>query len=123
MNPEPKISATILAFGDELFRQLPPNPSTAQFEAVLRIVVLVWNSVTIDQWHNNTQMQDRLLADMTTLPDEGKLFMRRLVKRKKKKYGTDQRAVGDYSVRIEKGEFIVRCEARGTPEPGAGGAT
>ncbi len=122
MTPEPKISATILAFGDELFRQLPPNPSPAQFEAVLRIVVVAWNSVTIDQWHNNTRMQDRLLADTASLPDEGIVWIRRLIKRKKKKYGADQRAVGDYSVRIENDELIVRCEARGKPERGAGGA-
>jgi hypothetical protein len=112
MIPTTKISQTILEFGKPLINQLPRNHTKREFEAAISIVIIVWNSVVIDTWEADSNYESELLEKISSEPKEYQLAIRRLIKRKKKKFGNDPRGVGNHWVREEDGEFIFGCEAR-----------
>ncbi len=112
MVPTTKISQTLLEFGKDLILSLPENHSKEEFEATMRVVISTWNAVVIDSWNKNNEGEKQLLKALDEVPKEVMIFIKRLLKRKKTKYSSDPRAVGDYWVREENGEFIFGCEAR-----------
>lgn len=112
MVPSTKISHTILEFGKSLINQLPQGHTKQDFEAVISIVILVWNVVVMDTWRAEHNFESDLLERISSEPKEYQLVIKRLIRRKKKKYGNDPRGVGNHWVREENGEFIFGCEAR-----------
>ena len=46
------------------------------------------------------------------IPKEFESIPRKLIKRKKRKYSTDPRAVGNYEVIEKNGELVFKAEAR-----------
>jgi len=112
MIPNTKISETILEYGKSLILALPEHHTKDEFEAVISIVITAWNSVVMDSWNNNNNYETDLLTALSSIPNEAQVEMKRLIKRKKKKFGLDPRAVGNHWVRQENGEFIFGCEAR-----------
>jgi len=107
-----KISETILEFGREVLMKLPKNHTKQDFEATMKIVIGVWNAVVVDAWNSNNEFETQLLKSQEKMPRETQIMIQRLFKRKKKKYGSDQRAVGEHWVREDSGIFIFGCEAR-----------
>ncbi len=110
---EKKVSKIILEFGQPILATLPPKPSKEEFEAVIRIAIVIWNAVVVDGWNKNNVYEAGLLLVWETLPDEGKLTMKRLLKRKKTKFASETWAVGKHWLREEQGQIIFGCEARG----------
>jgi hypothetical protein len=112
MIPKTKISQTILEFGRPIILQLPDEYTKEEFEAAITIVITVWNAVVMDGWEISTKFKTQLLSAIENAPKEVQIEVKRLIKRKKEKYGSDPRAVGHYWVREQNGEFIFGCEAR-----------
>jgi hypothetical protein len=109
---EKKVSKIILEFGKPILSILPPKPSTEEFEAVMKIVLTIWNAVTIDGWHKNNAQEAAVLLAMALIPDEGKLVMKKLIRRKKTKFASETWAVGEHWLREENGLMIFGCDAR-----------
>ena len=112
MIPNTKISQTILEYGKSLIPALPEHHTKAEFEAVISIVITAWNTAVMDNWNLNNSYESDVFSAISSLPKEAQLEFKRLIRRKKKKFGSDPRAVGNYWVREENGEFIFGCEAR-----------
>ena len=112
MIPNTKISQTILEFGKSVILQLPDDHTKEEFEAAIVVVITVWNAVVMDGWEKSSRFETELLSTMENAPKEAQIEVKRLIKRKKEKYGSDPRAVGHHWVREQDGEFIFGCEAR-----------
>jgi len=112
MIPNAKISQTILEFGKSVIMQLPNKHTKEEFERAIKIVITAWNAVVLDGWNRSNRYETELLSVLKKAPDEAQTEVKRLIKRKKEKYGSDPRAVGHYWVREQNGEFIFGCEAR-----------
>lgn len=112
MIPNTKISQTILEFGKNVILQLPDDHTKEEFESAIGIVISVWNAVVLDGWNKNDRFETELLSTIKNTPREAQIEIKRLLRRKKKKYRSDIRAVGNHWVREQNGEFIFGCEAR-----------
>lgn len=112
MVPSIKISHTILEFGKSLINQLPQEHTKQDFEAVISIVILVWNAVVMDTWNAENNFESDLLERISSEPKEFQLAIKRLIQRKKMKFGNDPRGVGNHWIREESGELTFGCEAR-----------
>ena len=112
MIPNTKISQTILEFGKSVILQLPDNHSKKEFESAITIVITAWNAVVMDWWNKSSRFEAELLSTLENAPKEAQIEIKRLLKRKKIKYGSDLRAVGHHWVREQNGEFLFGCEAR-----------
>ncbi len=112
MIPNTKISQTILEFGNPVIIQLSTYHTKQDFEEAIRVVIAAWNAVVIDSWGKSDKLEKQLLAAIETAPKKAIIEIKRLIKRKKKKYGSDPRAIGNHWVREQNGEFVFGCEAR-----------
>lgn len=112
MIPNNKISQTILEFGKELVLALPNNHSKAELESTMRVIIAVWNAVVLDAWNKSNRFENKLMSTMKDQPREMQIIIKRLIKRKKKKFSNDPRAVGEHWVKEKQGEFVFGCEAR-----------
>lgn len=112
MIPNTKISQVLLEFANPLLVQLPEGYTKEEFDAVIRFVITVWNAVVMDGWGEGNRFEKELLAIMEGAPKEIQVDVKRLIKRKKKKFALDPRAVGNHWIREQNGEFIFGCEAR-----------
>jgi hypothetical protein len=107
-----KISQTILEFGKSVISQLPDDHTKEEFAAPIRVVITVWNAVVMDGREKSNKFETEVLSAMENTPKEAQIEVKRLIRRKKKKYGSDPRAVGHHWVREQNGEFLFGCEAR-----------
>ena len=112
MIPNTKISHTILEFGKELILALPDNCSKSEMEATMRVVITVWNAVVLDSWNKGNHFETEIMNTMKNEPKEMYILVKRLIKRKKKKFLNDQRAVGEHWLKEKNGELVFGCEAR-----------
>ena len=112
MIPNTKISQTILEFGKSVILQLPDDHTKEEFETTIKIVIAAWNAVVMDGWDKSNRFETKLLSAVKSIPKEGQLEIKRLIKRKKTCFGSDPRAVGHHWVRKQGDEFIFGCEAR-----------
>ena len=112
MIPNTKISQTILEFGKSVILQLPEDHTKQELEAAIAVVITAWNVVVMDGWEKSNKFETELLSTMENAPKEAQIEVKRLIRRKKKRYGSDPRAVGHHWVREQNGEFIFGCEAR-----------
>lgn len=78
----------------------------------MRIIVSAWNAVVLDGWDKTNQLEDEFIKALSTSPREMQLIAKQLIERKKHKYSSDPRAVGNYWVIEKNGEFVFRAEAR-----------
>ncbi len=99
-------------FGESVISQLPNDHTKEEFEAAIMIVITAWNAVVLDDWEKNNRFETELLSIIKKIPTEVQVEIKRLIRRKKKSFGSDPRAVGDHWVREQNGEFIFGCEAR-----------
>jgi hypothetical protein len=112
MIPNTKISQTILEFGDPVILQLPGDHTKEEFESAITIVITVWNVVVMDEWDKSNKFETELLSATESAPKKAKIEIKRLLKRKKEKYSSDPRAVGNHWIREQNDQFIFGCEAR-----------
>ncbi|MFT6271026.1 MAG: hypothetical protein ACJAVV_003866 [Alphaproteobacteria bacterium] len=111
MIPNTKISQTLSDFASSMVNQLPHDYTKQELETVMSFVITVWNAVTVDAWEKSTQ-QEKAVLDALGTEREALLAAKRLIKRKKTKFGQDLRAVGDHWVREESdGGLIFGCTA------------
>jgi len=95
---------------------LPDGYSKKEFEEAILIVITTWNAVVIDAWNKTDRFERELMERLEEGPKQAKIEVKRLIKRKKSKFSTDLRAVGNHWVREQDGEYIFGCEARGNVE-------
>lgn len=112
MIPTNKISQTILEFGNPVISQLPNGYTKEELEAAISLIILVWNAVVMDSWAPENRFEAEILERISGEPKQYQLVIKRLIKRKKSKYGNDPRGVGHYWVRDDNGEPVFGCEAR-----------
>lgn len=112
MIPDTKISATILEFGKAIISELPTDFSEEEFEAAITLVITAWNAVVMDSWENGDRFKSEWTSALKSAPKKAQIEMSRLVKREKKKFGADPRAVGNYWVNWKNGELVFGCDAR-----------
>lgn len=120
--PDTKISATILEFGKSIIAELPEDFSEEQFRAVLTIVITAWNAIVLDSWNNDNKYETEAISVLANAPRKAQIEMKRLLTRKKKKFGSDPRAVGHHWITEKNGELVFGCDARieGKDGPTAG---
>lgn len=112
MIPTKKISHTLLEFAEPCIRELPDGYSKNDLEAVLTLVVSVWNSCVLDQW-NKSDVNVTLLRK--TVSAGGSLHIavtEAMIERKMRLFANDVRAISNQMVIERNGELIVRAEAR-----------
>jgi len=110
-----KISETILNFGQPLISQLGDDYGKREVEHCMRIVISAWNAVTLDEVQSTTKWTKSLLEHADGAEGGAKEvvgIVRHLVHRKKSLFKNDLRGVGEYSVKVKRGEMVFRCEAR-----------
>jgi hypothetical protein len=114
-----KISETIVEFGDALIHQLDPNQPYEVVRSTFETVILIWNAhvMAMPRWG-----QPRFLADLhkrlqdPQMPAPMVEAFKELSQRRLEQFGTDARAVGEWSIVQESGQWRLRCDARA---PGA----
>jgi len=113
--PVRKISETILAFGEPLLSQLDAALPLDVIQSTLKIVITVWNAhvTAMPRWG-----QPQFLADLhermrdPQMPREMVEAMRTLSQRRLERFANDGRAVGEWSLVMDAGEWRLRCDAR-----------
>jgi hypothetical protein len=106
------MSETILEFGEPILQELSGDASKEELEAAMRLIVSAWNAVVLDDWNKTTRAETELLKALKPMPKEFESIARKLIKRKRRKYSSDPRAVGNYWVIQKNGELVFRAEAR-----------
>lgn len=113
--PLRKISETILDFGEPLISQTNMDASGEGLRSALKIVILVWNAhvLAMPRWGQVKSLADlhEKLRD-PAIPTEMVEAIRTLSQRRLEHFATDARAVGEWSVVKEAGEWRLRCDAR-----------
>ncbi|HEY2926003.1 hypothetical protein [Piscinibacter sp.] len=109
------LSETILDFGEPLFSQLDAALPLDAVQSIFKIVIMVWNPhvMSMPRWG-----QPRFLTDLNErmhdpqIPPEMVDAMRTLSQRRLERFANDGRAVGEWSLVTEAGEWRLRCDAR-----------
>lgn len=110
-----KVSQIILTFAEPIISVLPEGYTKEEFDAVIKIALTVWNALAIDAWEKNNAHETAVLLATRQMPDEAKLMIKKLFKRKKSKFSSETWAVGDHWLREENEHIIFGCDARGDP--------
>jgi hypothetical protein len=108
---ERKISETFLDFSMPLLEALGDRATKQQFESVLRITYSVWNAVNFDSIKGGTKYVSMLRKAMKN-DIMGKDLIEELISRKDNKFGNDIRVIGEYTLRMVKGEWRLRADVR-----------
>lgn len=107
-----KISETILQFGEPLIAELDESCARHEFDQCLRVVISVWNAVTLDKVEGTDRWTTSLHEHAGSGPPELNGLLQELVERKKTLFGDDVRGVGEHWIRGENGDFVFGCDAR-----------
>jgi hypothetical protein len=107
-----KISETILNFGEPLISQLQGDYGKHELEACMRIVISAWNAVTLDDVHDTEKWTTSLFEHAEKGPSEMTQILRELVNRKKIFFKDDLRGVGEYWIKLKRGDLVFSCEAK-----------
>lgn len=110
-----KISETILDFGEPLVSQLDGGVPLDVARATFEIVIMVWNAhvMAMPRWG-----QPQVLAALherlrdPQMPPPMVDAIRTLSQRRLERFPTDGRAVGEWSLVMQSGEWRLRCDAR-----------
>jgi hypothetical protein len=110
------VSKVVTDYGTTVTSLLPHDYSKAELEAAMKLVFTAWNAVTIDNWNQNTE-QEQLVLSTVAEERAALLMLKRLIKRKKKKFSQYSWGIGNHWVReTEDGGLVFGCEARGKTE-------
>lgn len=90
----PKLALTLQEFGSPLLQELPANASLDQLQAVLDLVVLLWNTPIIEQ-HLTTrdpvEHLDTLGAGIAAFPESAQVAMHAMLRARVTTYALDPR--------------------------------
>ena len=109
--PDRKISETFLDFADPLLEPLGPGATVDQMEQALKIAFTVWNGVVYDKVNGNTHFLD-IMRNQTRRNRDLAALVDRLIARKRKLFGDDDRLVGEFKFHRKGGKLHLRAEAR-----------
>lgn len=110
-----KISETIVEFGDALIQQLDPDQPVEVVRSTFETIILVWNAhvMAMPRWG-----QPRFLAELHQRLQDAQMpapmveAVKALSHRRLEQFATDARAVGEWSIVQESGQWRLRCDAR-----------
>ena len=110
-----KISETIVDFGDPLIQQLDSDQPYEVVRSTFEIVITVWNAhvMAMPRWG-----QPRVLSDLQRHLDDPDVpapmvdAFKNLSQRRVEQFAGDARAVGEWSVLKQSGQWHLRCDAR-----------
>ena len=110
-----KISETIVDFGDPLIRQLDADQPYETVHSTFEIVILIWNAhvMAMPRWGQARFLADlhrRLLDPQFPAPMVEAFTV--LSQRRAERFASDARAVGEWSVVQQSGQWRLRCDAR-----------
>ena len=108
---ERKISETLLDFSMPLLESIGDGATKQQIESILRITYSVWNAVNFDSIKSGTKYITMLRQTMEK-DLIGRGIIEELIKRKRNEFGDDLRLIGEYSLRMVKGEWRLRADVR-----------
>lgn len=101
-----------MEFGAPILQELPDNSTKEEFEMAFRIIVSAWNAVVLDECNKTRKFEKAFLSALQSIPSEFSGIPKQLIRRKKRRYSTDPRSVGDYWVVENNGGLVFRAEAR-----------
>jgi hypothetical protein len=109
--PDRTISETFLDFADPLLEPLGPGASVDQMEQALQIAFTVWNGVVYDKVNGNSHFVDGMRKHAG---HDRKIaaLVEQLIARKHKRFGNDDRLVGEFKFVRKGGKLHLRAEAR-----------
>lgn len=110
-----KISETIVDFGEPLSGQLDADQPYETVRSTFEIVILVWNAhvMAMPRWGKPkflADLQER--AQDPQMPAPFAQAFELLSQRRAQRFATDARAVGEWSVIQQSGQWRLRCDAR-----------
>ena len=116
-----KISETIIDFGDPLIQQLDTDQPYEVVHSIFEIVILIWNAhvMAMPRWGQPRFLADlRIRAEDSQMPIQFAQAFELLSQRRAQRFASDARAVGEWSVVQQSGQWRLRCDAR-APERSA----
>jgi hypothetical protein len=109
--PVRKISETIIDFGEPLFQQFLADEPYEGIRSTFEIVILIWNAhvMAMPRWG-----QPRFLADLQTRAEDPQMPVQfaKAFELLSQRFASDARAVGEWSVVQQSGQWRLRCDAR-----------
>jgi hypothetical protein len=114
-HPVRKISETILDFGEPLFSRMDSTVPLEAAQSIFEMVIAVWNAhvMAMPRWGQPlflAALHERL-QDPQVSP-EAIQALRTLSQRRLERFASDGRAVGEWSLTMEAGQWRLRCDAR-----------
>lgn len=109
-----KISAAILDYAKPVLNELPPDTSIETRREVLGFAILVWNALVMVKW-GRPDFLEELRDRLDTLPGNGIVTgaFDRLVESKRRRHAADDRAVGNWELRLKgDGSIALWAQAR-----------
>lgn len=110
-----KISETIVDFGDPLIQQLDTDQPYEVVHSVFEIVILIWNAhvMAMPRWGQPRFLADlQMRAEDSQMPVQFAQAFELLSQRRAQRFASDARAVGEWSVVQQSGQWRLRCDAR-----------
>lgn len=114
--PGRKISETFLEFAQPLISLGGPDPSDDDLEGSLALASSIWNAVVFADVASDEQYLSRL-HELLQGHSFGIGILEEMIGRKRRLFGDDQRLVGKYSLKKERGKLRLRVEAHAPPAP------
>ncbi len=109
--PDRKISETFLHFAEPLLDAHGPRATLAQMEESLKLAFTIWNAVVFDDAVGDSHFIDGVRSH-TAHDCDLAAFVEFLIFRKRSVFGHDHRLVGEFKLRRNGGEWLLRAEAR-----------
>jgi len=114
-----KISLRLIEFAEPMIAEAVRgdcDPTTADLESVLKLVVTIWNAKVMEQIGRGSGYVDeieRLMLQDSHLPPKAKYMTKLMLERKITEFPDDLRFIGDFEVyTTPNGEMRVKAEAR-----------
>lgn len=108
---ERRISAAFLDFASPLIEATGPEAGSVEFASILKLAFTAWNAVVLDTVNEDTRFV-AAIREATAVEPGAAALLEQLLERKRLVFGDDNRLVGNYELRQEAGEWILRAEAR-----------
>ena len=113
-----KISETIVDFGGPIIQQIDPDQPYEVVRSTFEIVILVWNAhvMAMPRWgqpRHLIELHSRLQDPQMPAPMVE--AFKELSHRRTERFGSDARAVGEWNISQESGQWRLRCDAQ-TPD-------
>jgi hypothetical protein len=116
--PERPISETLLDYARPLLAQVGESTTQRELLESMKLVVTIWNALTVDAWGMGKAHVAELEAVMAgpDAPAELRNVFAELVRRKRELFPGDLRAIAELDVvELGPGRFVISAQARLPP--------